>query len=292
MGSRKSPDQYYGTAVLTLYRLAHVTSADQLPPIYEIIANTTKKNLRSTLEVHLLGLAQAMGQDQYTPFILSDIATKLADGRFRHFNPDDLAEGIHPFITPAWTPQERANLIQNVGAYNALMDGPAVQLPDIMAMRSMDRIRLPRSVMQAGFHLRSFRVLLHALLGGPSHPLVPELDQFIHEYQQNEAKMESLSLTPLYPTQILRWVQLQVSGWFNQQLLTPGIIPAPSLCALFDKVRHREPWQPSIPPRYLPRAPPPAPRQTRRHTHRAPRRPAPGPTPSSSPPGGTRRSPA
>jgi hypothetical protein len=271
-GSRKSPDQYYGTAVLTLYRLAHVTSADQLPPIYEIIANTTKKHLRSTLEVHLLGEAQVMGQDQYTPFILPDLATKLADGRFRHFNPDDLAEGIQPFITPAWTPQECADLVQNVGAYDALMDGAAAQLPDIMAMRSMDRIRLPRSVMQAGFHLRSFRILLHSLLGGPSHPLVAEFDQFIHEYQQNEAELESLSVTPLYPTQILRWVQLRVSGWFNQQLLTPGLIPAPDLCALFDKVRHREPWQPTIPPRYLPRAPPPA-AQARAPTH------TPAPTP-------------
>jgi hypothetical protein len=62
-GSRKSPGQYYGTAVLNLYRLAHVTSANQLPPIYELIAHMTKKNLRSTLEVHLLGEAQAMGYD-------------------------------------------------------------------------------------------------------------------------------------------------------------------------------------------------------------------------------------
>jgi hypothetical protein len=92
------------------------------------------------------------------------------------------------------------------------MDGAATQLPDILAMRTIDRIRLPRSVMQAGFHLRSYRIFLHALLGGPGHPLVAEFDQFIHKYQQNEAEMENLSVTPMYPTHILRWVQLWMSG--------------------------------------------------------------------------------
>jgi hypothetical protein len=138
------------------------------------------------------------------------------------------------------------------------MDGAAAQLPDILAMRTIDRIRLPRSVMQAGFHLRSYWILLHALLGGPSHPLVTEFYQFIAEYQHNEAEMESLSITPTYSTQIICWVQLRMSGWFNHQLLTPGLVPAPDLCTLFDKIRHREPWQPVIPAPYLPRAPPQA----------------------------------
>lgn len=99
LSTAKTVDQHYGQAVDVLLRVCHSPTVGHLPSMYALIANSTKRNLRTNLEQHAMMVARELGLDQYAPIITPDLATKLSTAYFHHHDVDNLEEGVQPFIT-------------------------------------------------------------------------------------------------------------------------------------------------------------------------------------------------
>ena len=255
----KTPEQYYGAGILSLYRFTHVGAQADLPPLYAAVSNTTKKNLRTTIAEHLRSLALDTALEYYVPVVTPDLATKISGLHFSHPDTRDLTAGIQPFLTPALDGTALAEATQNVTAYDALMAGATAQLQDLAALQAAHKVRLPRTILQTGHQIKSFGLLLRALLG-TQHALAQEYNRFVLMFDMRQARLETYATTFEYPAQIIRWLQLRISNWFNNQQLSPAQIPPPSLTALFDLIENEEPWKPAIPglPNQVPAAQPSA----------------------------------
>ena len=103
--------------------------------------------------------------------------------------------------------------------------------------QSAHKIHLPRSILQANHQFKSFRLLLHGILGG-EHPLTAEYSAFVLEFEAQQSYIEQLADTIDYPSQLVRWVQLRITNWFNRQHIQPGHVPPPKLVAAVR--RHRQ----------------------------------------------------
>ena len=242
----KTPTDYFGDALLTLHRFTHTATEAALPPVYTTIANTTKKNLRTVLSEKLRSTAHEMGQEFYAPLLTPELANRIATLQFVHPNKDDLSGGIQPFVTPPLTSQEISEASRHIDAYDTIIAGTAAQLSDLQRLQQAHKVRLPRSILQVGHQFKSFGILLRVLLG-EYHTLVTVYSEFVGQYDAMQTHLEPHATTYEYPAQIVRWVQLRISNWFNRQSLTPARVPPPSLMLLFDHIENEEPWKPQVP---------------------------------------------
>ena len=242
----KMPEQYYGNGILALYRYTHATSQAQLPPLYGVVANTTKKNLCAMIGEHLQGVGHELGQEMFVPTVTPDLANRISSGTYHHVDRDNLSDGVQPFITPALDPVSKTELHLNIAAYDTIVAGATAQLTDLAALQAAHKIHLPRSILQANHQFKSFRILLHGILGG-DHPLTITYASFVLEFEAQQSQIEQLADTLDYPAQLVRWVQLRLTNWFNRQYLHPGHVPPPNLLQLFDDIANEVPWKPRIP---------------------------------------------
>ena len=242
----KTPSDYFGDNIITLLRYTHAPDAVQLPPLYTTIANTTKKNLRPVIAEKLRGIAHDLGKEYYTPLVTPDIATRIAAVSFYHADKDDLTGGMQPFMTPPLTTQEQSELTQNIAAYDTIVGGTAAQLSDLTKLQSAHKVRLPKSILQAGHQLNSFGILLRAILG-PAHSFYLAYNEFVTQFNSQQTLLEIQTTSFEYPAQIVRWVQLRVSNWFNRQQLTPARVPPPRFMELFECIENEEHWKPRLP---------------------------------------------
>ena len=242
----KTPTDYFGDALLTLHRFTHTATEAALPPVYTTIANTTKKNLRTVLSEKLRSTAHEMGQEYYAPLLTPDLSNRIATLQFVHPNKDDLASGIQPFVTPPLTNQEISEATRHLDAYDTIIAGTAAQLSNLQRLQQVHKVKLPRSILQVGHQLKSFGILLRVLLG-EYHNLVTAYAEFVNQFDAIQTHLEPHATTYEYPSQLVRWVQLRISNWFNRQSLTPARVPAPKLLLLFDHIENEEPWKPNVP---------------------------------------------
>jgi hypothetical protein len=132
-----------------------------------------------------------------------------------------------------------------------LMGGAAPRLADVIQLASTDKARLPTTCLQAGITLESYRVLLQACLG-VEHPLTAEYSNFVRTWPQFAPKFElQMGTQPLMPALVIRWVQLRLNVWFNEQAASPLCLVTPDLQQLYRDFRLEVPWQPSLPTAYL-----------------------------------------
>ena len=168
-----------------------------------------------------------------------------------HTNPDDLTGGIHPFITSYRDQHTKATLEQAVANYEQVTQGAGAHLTDLEHLRKAEKVGLPLSMVETTYALLSFRVLLQALLP-EDHPMVRAYTAFIQAWRREEITLSYHSVSPLAFGQMLRFVQIRISHWFSQQLITPEAVTPPDLMSLITKIKHHQPWQPPLPTELLP----------------------------------------
>ena len=85
---------------------------------------------------------------------------------------------MQPFLTPALDGLELLEIMQNIAAYDAILDGALAQLTNLTVLQATHKIRLPHSILQVTHQLHSFSILLGANLG-QNHALVNEYPSFV-----------------------------------------------------------------------------------------------------------------
>jgi hypothetical protein len=186
-----------------------------------------------------------------SPIVMPLLAAKLVTFSFGHLNSDDLNKGIHPFTVGYRTPTKADHVRAQAQQHAMLMEGAAPRLADVIQLASTDKVRLPTTCLQAGITLESYKVLLQACLG-TDHPLTTEYSNFVRTWPQFAPKFElQMAAQPLTPVLVIRWVQLRLNVWFNEQAASPLCLVTPDLQKLYRDFRLEVPWQPSMPPAYL-----------------------------------------
>ena len=94
-----------------------------------------------------------------------------------------------------------------------------------------------------------------ATLLGYNHRLVLAHQDFLELWRENEVEIErivpSMTQYRLYvPTLMVRWFQLRVVRWMDQQWLSSRKYQMFDVEKLFDRIEYQEPWEPRLPWEY------------------------------------------
>jgi hypothetical protein len=247
----KDPSSYYGQGVVILLRVTYAHSVDQLPEVYHDIAKSPKRMERQAIEERLRSTADDLGLLNYVPAATAGCTKKISGCDFSHVDLLDLEAGIHPFYTPYRSPQACTKLRNALAAYDDLRDGTSANMRDFQVLQESECIGFPCSMMETTHCFKSFRVLLHTLLG-KLHSLTCSWDAFASLWVGREARLAKY-INPCNYVLIRCWLQIRFSAWFTDQHREPVQIAVPDFNGLITKILYKlyeESWQPSLPAQY------------------------------------------
>ncbi|MGH7954392.1 MAG: hypothetical protein ACREOZ_00370 [Gloeomargaritales cyanobacterium] len=83
---------------------------------------------------------------------------------------------------------------------------------------------------------------------GLAHPVCCSYRHFIQEWHSSAPLLElEWTRDPLYPSKLLRAVQLELVEWFGQQEKLDAVLPSPALQNMFQKIRLQQWIPPNLP---------------------------------------------
>jgi hypothetical protein len=280
----RTPESYYGGGVVTLCRVTYATTVRQLPEIYDDISRSPKRMERHAVEERLRTVADTLGLLDYVPAATTSLTKKITGCDFSHFDMQDLEAGIHPFVTTYRTPQDRTKLQTALAIYDVLREGASASVLDLQVLRETEKVGIPYTMAEVTHSFKSFRVLLHTLLG-PLHPLVQAWDNFVFMWIGRDARL-SERLDMHHYVLVLRWLQIRFSTWFNDQHREPVRVAVPDFTDLISKILYGETWVPTLPAKYqviVPGLPALSPRSVPVSSGNVPTMPTMPPTPPGAP---------
>ena len=254
LGSNKTLRGHYGAALDTLLRITRAPSETSLPPLYTAVAQASKNNLRAVVQQHLDEAANLLGWSAHTPIATPELCRRINQANYAHYDLDELTEGIQPFICGFRTVQNQSYLSSKLAAYDTLMNGEsAARLTDIYNLQEIEKINLPTTMLQTLVNSMSFQIMLVALLGQDHHLTVEHMAALrVIERKASEWEAQCDSDTPAC---IIRYHQIRISSYMNEQLKTNIRVAVPNLEDLALKIQFREPWKPALPAKYRASAP-------------------------------------
>jgi hypothetical protein len=244
----KTPESYYGTGVIALCRITYAATVQQLPQIYQDISDSPKRMERQAVGERLRHVADDLNLLDYVPAATATLSKKISGCDFSHADHQDLEAGIHPFTTTYRSAQSLTKLKQALSVYDDLREGTGASTLDFKVLRDAEKIGIPYSMMEVTHCFKSFRVLLHTLLG-TLHPLVLEWDTFVSMWTGREARLNEKLDMHQYVL-VLRWLQIRFSNWFTDQHREPVQVAVPDLQILITKILYEEQWETPLPAQY------------------------------------------
>jgi hypothetical protein len=245
----KTPNDYYGEGLVILLRVCHVATSAELPKLWHMIAQSTKRNERTVIEETFRAVADSLNLLPFVPHVSPAFAKKLVTLAFSHYDVDDLEEGIHPFLATFKDQRARAEARHITNLYDDVMMGAGAQLSDLAALRAAEKVGVPLDLISVGYTYQGFRVVLHSMFG-PSHVLTQAYDRFLSAFLRDEHYIATVLPTMATPGQLVRHTQIRVSNWFTMQVQHPERVPVPDFTDMLTKIRHQEPWAPRMPAAY------------------------------------------
>jgi hypothetical protein len=244
----KSPSKYWGDATLIVNRITWTSTPDALPELWHVIAKSSKTNLRILITEHLRVVAQDMGMEGAAPVVTPSLSKKLATLQFSHPDIDNLDDGIQPFVVGVRSKKEQANLKSYIGYYDSILEGGAAPgLKDLQDLSQKDKVAMPKTLLQAQTTLRSFHVLLRAMLP-ESHDLVIQFARFCTAFNRKLLQLEENSPGQNFPAQIVRFLQIRISNWFTEQEENSWRVTPPDFMDLLTRIQNRDSsWVPALP---------------------------------------------
>lgn len=245
----KTPTQFYGASGAGIIcRLAHCVAAD-LPSIYALMANAPKKMERHAIEEALRLTADRLGLLDYIPEATTGLTRKIASVQFTHHDIDDLDAGIHPFITCHRSIEQRTTLNNYLTMFDEINKGRGGSLIDIQLIKQQEQVVPPTTADHTTYTLKSFRVLVHTLLG-ENHALTKSFDNFLVLWERRIVRLQERLRGMADYSLVLRWLQIRISNWFNEQVADPGVVPPPVLDKVIHKIMNHESWAPQLPAKF------------------------------------------
>lgn len=260
----KTPTAYWGEeAVVYLCTLCEVTSEEELPNIWSMVAAAGKRD-RIAIENSILATARRMQLVESAPLVTPDFARKITNLQLSGTDVDNFDEGLQPFallvpnhgmlsaytnradISQAQQLIEEYDLMTNGSVNTTLADAKAIKTP-------VSKQRLVKDLSHLRTVLEAQGIVLQTVLGS-THPVSVNFDLMLQTYCKREnffkARLDALGMDHA-PSRLLRFVQIRLVNWFRAVRNTGDRQPAPDFAAALVSLDNCEAhWIPSLPAQY------------------------------------------
>ena len=259
---RKTVDEYFGASVGTLLRLCQVASSNDLPPIYQALADFGRKKERLTMQRAVEEAMAQMGLSQLTFVVTADLATKISSLMWKAHD-EDLSQGIHPFCVGETNPDAVADLQELTRRYDLISEGNAApSLSDAQSLVGISKVTLPLSLIQLDCQNKLFVIFCRVFLGA-AHPVTIAWEA--HAETTSQRLMQLQHYKPrtaghqyLFAALFQRWCQLRFSHWVSVQWVQPNAAATPIWDDIWTYLALKTGWESPLPERYLQATPSPS----------------------------------
>lgn len=258
-------------------RLCRTNNASFLPEVYGDLACSPKKQRQSVLQSAVTEAGQAL--QVYHPILVPPgIVDKVMTMEWASANPDDLSQGINPFLIGQPTPTEEVQMRNTLQLQSLVYSGSAApSLADARTLTAPPAVRLPSTLPEAVYTMATYQVYLHVLLGA-NHIATTYVREMRGNLNRNLHILQ-FDATPHLPALFLRHIQRATTLWAGRQRDTTVPLAWPGKDVVMEACMGNYAWAARLPPSYL---------TTPRGTHSTPN---PAPAPSPAPPSGGRQQP-
>lgn len=252
----KTAADYFGVLLERVMRWCQVASERDLPPIYDVLANTKKGKVRIVLQT---AVEDALTNLRYLEdFPLSPpLATKIVELKWHSPLKDDFTVGLNIFCLGSLEDEvmedqrrinHHADTIASGDAAPALMDVATIH-------DGKHDVCIPRTFAQLRYCVERSQALWHVLLG-PQHPVTHQHQLYRNLLIGHEKRLERTTTRDpshrfLVPALLARVIQLEVNHWLDTQLRTAAPVHFHQLTEVFADIERERNWEPSFPSRYI-----------------------------------------
>ena len=120
----KTPDKFYGDLLAQVLRFTHAPTAADLPPIYSKIAATSRHQQRPLVQAEVNAASQALQLPTRVP-IAPKTCTRLIMAKYVMQDPEDLLDGLQPFLFGYKSPPELTTSEAVLATYDLVHSGAA-----------------------------------------------------------------------------------------------------------------------------------------------------------------------
>jgi hypothetical protein len=252
----KTAGDYFGVLLDRIMRWCQVASEEELPPIYEKLANTKKGKVRIVLQT---AVEEALTNLRYIEdFPLSPpLSTKIIELKWHSPMKDDFTVGLNIFSLGSLDEETMEDQRRINHHADTIASGDAAPaLLDVATIHDTKHdVCIPRTFAQLRYCVERAEALWQVLLGS-QHPVTRQHKLYRDLLISQEKRLErTVTRDPghryLVPALLARVIQLEVNLWLGQQMRTAGSIPFAQLTEVFSDIERERNWEPTFPHRYL-----------------------------------------
>lgn len=258
----KTIDDYFGANMPGVLRVLQVGSSQNLPDIYQSLANHGRKKTRTTLQTAIdVEFTRRTWHLHYV--VPPELAVKVQDWQIRSdIMGMNLSRGLHPLVIQVFTDatDETASTeaFNRAARWDSITSGNnAVSLQDSEVLLDNNKVYFPTDLMRLTAQIQIFTVVVTVLFG-TQHTMTVALEDLGREIMTRWNTITCYQLAGahkgndhLVPAVIARKWQLLFSDWIERQERSPVSLPAPDFIQVFNDMRLGNNWEPVIPQRYL-----------------------------------------
>jgi len=252
----KTPADYFGVLLERLMRWCLATTEADLPPIYELIANTKKGKIRLALQTAIEDALHNLNYNEEFP-ISAALANKIVELKWSSQLREDFTVGLNIFCLGSVDDEVMEDQRRLNQHFDAVAGGDAA--PSLMDMVTLQDgkqdLFIPKTLAQLRYSVERSHALWHVLLGA-GHPITVAHRRYRESLVAHEKRLERvIPRDPRYlhlvPALLARRTQVTVNYWLLEQLHSPQPITFEGLHTVFADIECDRPWEPSFPSRYV-----------------------------------------
>jgi hypothetical protein len=252
----KTAADYFGVLLDRVMRWCHAASEQDLPPIYETLANTKKGKIRIVLQTAVEEVLTNLNYLEDFP-LSPTLATKIVELKWHSQVKDDFTVGLNIFSLGSLdeeTMEDQRRINHHADTISSGNAAPA--LLDVATIHDGKHdLCIPKTFAQLRYCVERSEALWHVLLG-PHHPVTRQHKQYRNLLVSYEKRLERTvprdpSHRYLVPALLARVIQLEINHWLANQMRTAAPVPFTQLTEVFADIERERTWEPSFPMRYI-----------------------------------------
>lgn len=250
----KTVSDKFPQLVPLLCRVCEVATEPQLPELWSVVANSSKKEAVTALQAWMDNRAVQPGATGVAPIISPEIYETVASGKIVSQDLDDLTSGLSIFLVQRIYGSTASETRARASAYQLLYGGGgAPTLQDVAALTASSP-SIPATTMAYLMQNKAYATLLEGVLGVNHRVAVSYRTNFLPNLQQIVLAVDDQfgAKVPAFLPLMLRHTQLAMAIYLQDALETGPHAAEPDFNELCVLVRRRQ-WTllPPLPPRYL-----------------------------------------
>ena len=245
------PSKRWGLALPKLLRLCQVGAEDDLPEVWRAMVVHGVKGDVSTIKAHLDVLLPQFGEcgKQLAPVCSPEMAKSIGRLDFQS-HADDLESGIHIFgvCYPTQASVAQANALARLFAEQS-QGSTSLTVAEAQQFKKAQALLLPKTLVELKHVLYCYLRFLAVL--GADHAVVLAFYPLCVKMGASEMTLHAyFTANPAHCGSLLRFIQLEMFAWIEEQLLTDDIVAPPDFVIVLKQIARLQWIAPPLPLAY------------------------------------------